>query len=284
MGLLNSLNSEEMNKYGTYRAKKKEKLRELTSTPFDFSNQKHTTALKEYLNNFELSVNKMYLYQAMSSGLSVYFGSWLVGTFLPIPEFIKTLLATGLYLGASGYILKNFSMTDFDDQLSEMKEIYNWTLKGGQDHYNSSIDNKTTLADPNIQLMIKLMAPLCNLDFMMVWPKETKPEEPKSTISNMFSYGYSALSSTASFIRSPSSFFPSPQQGIDQNRLRDLKISVETRSFDVGIFDGFTQAMRYFTTNPDFHALLTSKVHEPIEYVKNMIPSAINSVASARNH
>ncbi|MCL9684312.1 hypothetical protein [Legionella maioricensis] len=266
---MGKLNASKMSEIATERAKRTEKLRVLTSTPFDLDNKEHTGALKNYIDSFELTVNQMYLFQAMSAGLTTWGGSWIVGFFLPIPDFANYFLTAVLYFGVAGYILERFSMTDFFEQLAEMKTIYNWCLKNGQENYGSAADNTQNLAYPDIQRMIKLISPLCSTEFMLAWPKEAKEEDQKGGLSSVLSTGYSIVSSTFSL------FSSSTKPKIDLNRIRELKVNVETRNFDVGVFNGLEQAIKYFATSPDFRELMTAKIRQPVETVKQMVPSAI---------
>lgn len=263
MGKLSAI---KMSEFERDRAIRLEKLRVLTSTHFDLNNRDHVKALKKYVDDFEFSANQMYLFQSMRSGLIAWGVSCLVGLILPIPNFVSYLFTTFFYFGVGGFILERFSMTDFYEQLTEMKTIYNWCLKGGNPDYSSAINNTDNLAYPDIQRMIKLIAPLCTADFMVAWPKEAKSKEQKGTWSSTLSSGYVAVSSAFSI------FSSSAKSNVDLNRIRELKISVETRSFDIGIFNGFEQSMRYFATNPDFRSIMATKVRELIEMVKNMLP------------
>lgn len=255
------------------RAKRAETLRKLTAEPFDLKNKTHVKALKEYTDQFELSSNQMYLYQALSTGLTAYSGSWLVGFFLPIPEFANYFLTGFLYLGIAGLILERFSMTDFYEQLDEMRTIYNWCLKGGNANYGSDIDNTDNLAYPDTQRMVKLMAPLCSTDFMLAWPRVVEQtEKSNGMVSNALSWGYSVWTATSSF------FSTAPKTNQDQlMRIRELKSNVETRSLDVGVFAGFEQAIKYFVTDTEFRNILKEKLSQPIQSVKEYIPKAIMS-------
>lgn len=273
---MGKLSANKMSEIATERAKRSEQLRVLTSSPFDLDNKEHTRAIKKYIDNFELTANQMYLFQGMSSGLTTWGGSWIVGLFLPIPDFANYFLTAVLYFGVAGYILERFSMTDFYEQLTEMKTIYNWCLKGGQDICSSAVDNTENLAYPDIQRMIKLIAPLCSTEFMLAWPKESKAEEHKGGLSSALSTGYTVLSTSYAIVSSPFSLFSSSEKPkVDLNRIRELKVNVETRNFDVGVFNGLEQAIKYFATSPDFREIMAAKVRQPVETVKNMVPSAL---------
>ncbi|HAU1181590.1 TPA: hypothetical protein JBI17_02330 [Legionella pneumophila] len=276
MGKVNAVGMAEV---GVERANRKEALRVLTSSPFNLDNKEHTQALEKYIKQFELSVNQMYLYQAMSTALTAWGGSWIVGMFLPIPEFANHLLAACLYLGATGYILESFSMTDFYEQLEEMKVLYNWCLKNNKENYSTDIDNTNSLLYPDIQHMIKLMAPLCPTDFMIAWPKEVKTAETQSGIlSNTLSIGYSIVSTPFSLFSTASK--PSQDQ---VQRIKDLKVQVETRGLDLGVFAGFEQAIKYFATNSDFRDLLKAKLTQPVNSVKSMLQTAIPGMLAGSN-
>lgn len=232
----------------------------LTSKNFNPKDEEQLASIRKYINNFEYNANLIYLYQGMSTGLTAWGGAWLLGLLLPVPEFAKYFLSMFLYCGAAGYILQNFSLEDFHNQLDEMKTIYNWCLKSGQHKYDGT-DNSQALSNPDIQRLIKLIAPLCTTEFMLAWKPVSEAEQPKSTIWNSISSVYS--------------FFTAPTPTVDQNRLLDLQASVERRELDVGVFKGVESAIRYFATDPHFRELLTSKVKQPVEQIKGMLPSVL---------
>ncbi len=236
-------------------------LKILTSKPFNPNDDEQQASLRKYINNFEYNANLMYLFQGMSTGLTAWGGSWLVGFLLPVPEFANYFLSMFLYCGAAGYILQNFSLDDFHNQLDEMKAIYNWCLKNGLQKYDGT-DNTATLTNPDIQRLIKLIAPLCTTEFMLAWKKVSEDEQPKSTIWTSISSAYS--------------FFTAPTPSVDHNRLQDLKASVERRELDVGVFKGVEGAVRYFATDPHFRELLTSKVKQPVDQIREMLPSVLS--------
>ncbi|MBL7479274.1 hypothetical protein [Legionella bononiensis] len=273
---MGKLNAGGMAAIETERAKRSDEIRTLVSKPFDSSNVEQLNTLKKYIDDFENSANYMYVYQALSNGMKAWGASFVVARFLPIPDFINPILSACLYFGVSGFILERFSISDFYNQLTEMKHLYNWCLKNGNAHYDERIDNTQNLLNPDIQRMIKLMAPLCTTEYMMAWPKEAeRVEENPSLISSAFSFGYS-------LITSPSSFFQkSPQPSGDQQlRLHDLKISVETRRLDLNAYAGFKQAIDYFmtsVTNTDYKALLWSKWDD----LKKMAPTPVTALLTS---
>ena len=268
---MGKINVDKMCKVEMERTIKSEKIAKLTSIKFDLNNEEHTAALKNYVDNFELSVNQMYLFQSLSSGLTAWSGSWIVGFILPIPEFARYFLTAALYFGTAGYVLERFSMTDFYEQLNEMKTIYNWCLKSKIDE--SEINN--ILSTPDINRMIKLMAPFCTNDFMIAWPKITDAKENnKGIVSSIMNTGWSVLSYGSSF------FSPAPKVKVDHNQIEELKKGVETGSFDVGVFNGFEQSIKYFATNPEFRELMAAKIRNPVETVTSLLPTHLKGVFS----
>lgn len=252
------------------RVKRSEALRVLTSIPFDTNNAEQLAALKIYNNKFEYSVNQMYLFQALNQGLMIGGGGWLLGYVLPIPDFAKYFLSMFLYAGVAGFILERFSMNDFYNDLCEMQSLYNWCFKNGEQNYSSSIDNTEKLAQSELQRLIKLIAPLCPVDFMMAWKRETmKPDENIGGWSNVKALGITALSSTFSL-------FSSPKPGVDLTRLRELKVAIETRELDVSVYRGLDQAVKYFATNTDFRDM----IKENVGLLKNMVPSTFVGLSS----
>lgn len=238
-----------------------EALRTLTSKPFNLNDEVQQATFKKYINDFEYNANLMYLFQGMSTGLTAGGGGWLAGFLLPIPEFANYFLSMFLYCGVAGYILQNFSIADFHNQLDEMKVIYNWSLKKNQPEYDGATDNTAILSNSDVQRMIKLMAPLCPTEFMLVWKKVSVAEETKSSIWSGFSYAYSLFSSS--------------KPSVDLNRLQDLKASVERRELDVGVYKGVEGAIRYFATDIHFRELLLAKVKQPVDQIREMLPSIL---------
>lgn len=257
---VNTLTVEGMTAVEKNKRERAETLKILTSKPFNPNDDEQQATLKKYINNFEYNANLMYLFQGMSTGLTAWGGSWLVGFLLPIPEFANYFLSMFLYCGAAGYILQNFSLDDFHNQLDEMKTIYNWSLKKGLHEYDGT-DNTAVLSSPDIQRLIKLIAPLCTTEFMVTWKKVSEVEPPKNTLWNSISSAYS--------------FFSSPKPNVDHNRLLDLKASVERRELDVGVFKGVEGAIRYFATDSHFRELLVARVKQPVEQIRGMLPSVL---------
>lgn len=230
----------------------------LTSKPFNINNAQQIIELKKHIGNFELSVHQMQLFQGMNTGWKAWGASWIVGTLLPIPDFARYFISLSLYCGIAGFVLQCFNQNDFYNQLEEMKIIYNWCLKKNLNKYDGT-DNTAILSHPTIQHLIKLIAPLCSTEFMLVWKKITAVEEPKSTLGSAVSYAYS--------------LFAQPKVTVDSNRLQDLKASVERRELDQGVFKGCEEAILYFATNPSFRDLLKTKISQPIAQAKALVPT-----------
>lgn len=246
------------------KSERAEALRALTSKPFNINDEEQLAALKKYVIDFEYNANLMYLFQGMKSGLKFGGGPWLAGFLLPIPEFVNYFLVTYLWCGGMGWMLETFNTTDFHNQLEEMKVIYNWCLKQNQSKYDGATDNTALLSNTTVQHMIRLLAPICPVEFMLVWKKVTVEEETKSSIWSSFSYAYS--------------LFSSPKNNVDLNRLQDLKASVERRELDLGIYKGVESALRYFATDPHFKELLTSRIKQPVDQFKNTITDMLPSM------
>ncbi|CAM2876347.1 hypothetical protein [Legionella worsleiensis] len=272
---MGKLNVEGMAALKVERDKQKERLNSLISGHFDINNAEQMRQLKGYIDDFEYNVNLMYVYQALSNGLKAWGSSCIIALFLPIPDFINPILSACLYFGIAGFILERYSVSDFGNQLIEMEKLYNWCLKNGNPKYDDHLDNTAKLLNPDIQKMIQLMAPLCPTEFMIAWPKETeRAHESSHYLSSAFSMGYSLISSPFSLFSSASR-----PDGNQQIALRDLKISVETRSLDRSSYTGFKQAIDYFMTtmaNTDYKALLWSKwddlktvAPEPVAHLLN---------------
>lgn len=267
-----SINAHGMSEVEKNLLKRKETLNTLISKQFDLDNEQQIQELRRYMSEFELSKHQMYLYQGMGEGLKAWGASWIVGLFLPIPAFAGYLLTSCLYLGVIGYTLERFSMSDFYERLSEMKTLYNWCLKNGNEAYNSQIDNTAKLANPDIIRLIQLIAPLCSVDFMLAWPREVVQNNE-----NNAGWGSVASSFYVTVSSSIGSFFYRSAPSIDPRRIKELKIAVENREYDIGAFKGFEHSIGYFTTNTEFRALLSQQVKQPIHSLKQIIPDLLAS-------
>jgi hypothetical protein len=138
------------------------------------------------------------------------------------------------------------------------------------------IDNSEKLSSPTIQRLIKLLAPLCEKDFMIVWKKEVEQSDaPTGSWSKVFSAGRSAVSATFSLFSTPE------KPKFDQNTLQDLKIKVETRGLDVDTFSGFKQAMNYFMSSFEYKAFFSTMIQNPRPILNEVVPSAAMELASS---
>lgn len=255
-----------INKDGIAQAKKlrKKNLAELiafTSGEFNLDDKEQQLKFKKYIDEFELAVNKMYIFQYMEKGLipglAFIIPSWL----LPIPNFVNYLFTSLLYFGVAGALAKHFRMTDFLEKQQEIETIYNWCLKNKQSLYIDSIDNSKKLESPQIQRLIKLLAPLCDPKFMIAWPTT------RGTWSRTINAGYSALSATFSMF--------SQAQTLEQQRLEDLKTKVEKEELSLNTYTGFEQAIRYFANSPDFKGLIVSQIQAPLAMVEQFVPASV---------
>ncbi|WP_058535221.1 hypothetical protein [Legionella saoudiensis] len=262
MGKVNAKGMEEVKRE---KEEHEANLQRFMSQPFNPSNKEQLDALKKRIDDFEFTLNQMYLFQGMNTGLQGWGILTAARMFLPLPEFANYFLSAFLYLGAAGYILQKFSTTDFYNQLQEMKEIYNWALKDGKDIYDGKTNNTEKLNTPEMQRLITLLAPLCSLQFMLAWPKVTAEEEAKTGFGAVFAVGQNLYGR----------FFASTPDISD--KLKPLQIQVENEALSIGALAGFEQSLRYFATSPYCRDLLKAKIQQPVEYVKEMIPEVITS-------
>lgn len=260
-----------MNTVQLQRKKRAEDLDNLMSLPFDIRNEKLVSALTSYIDDFEFNTNLMYLFQAMNEGLKPSFSMWMLGYLLPFPEFVNYLTTACIYVGITGHILEKFDLSNFYDELQDMKVLYNWCLKGGQEQYNAKMDNTEKLAQPEIQRLIKSLAPLCSVDFMVAWPRETAKSEESNP--GWIASGIGAVTSAVSF-------FSSTKSSKDLTQITNLKIAVETGEFDVGVVKGVEKAIMYFTpTNPKIKELVVSKLSYPLEQAKEYLPLVMGGIS-----
>lgn len=258
-----TLTAEGMNRLTTDKSERLEKLNKLLSEPFDQTNPKHMDALKHYVDDFEFSTNQMYLFQGIGKGLYPAACTWFTGFFLPVPDFVTYFSTAFFYLGVIGHTLQNFRVNDFHAQLEEMKSIYTWSLKAGKVTYENTIENTSKLLNPDIQRMIKLLAPLCTTDFMLAWPKVI--EEPRASEGIL-----------PAFHRIYSIFAPAPKPTAAEHRVHELKVEVETRALDKNALKAAQDAISYFAP------LLMAKVQTPLTTVKELSETAITHFAHSK--
>lgn len=266
--IMSKLTAEGIEQIRQEKSIRKANLNQFMSQPFAPSNEEQLKILRKYSNEFEFTLNQMYLFQAMSTGITAWGSSWLVGMLLPIPEFANYILSSFLYLGITGYILQKFNTTDFYNQLEEMKALYNWALKDGSDSYDGKTDNIEKLNTPEIQHMIKLMAPLCSLEFMQAWPKITEKHEVKTGFRAVYDVGQQLYGRFFSTTPEPS------------DKLKPLQTMVETGALSINTMEGLEQAIRYFTTSTYCRELFKGKLQQPLEQLKGMLPELVTSAFS----
>lgn len=240
-------------------------LQRFMSQPFNPSNKEQLNELKQRIDDFEFTLNQRYLFKGMNTGLQTWGIFTTVRMLLPLPEFANYFLSAFLYLGAAGFILQKFSTTDYYNQLNEMKEIYNWALKDGKDFYDGKTNNTDKLNTAEIQKLITLLAPECDLKFMLAWPKVTEEQPLKTGFSAVFAVGQNLYGR----------FFSSAPEV--SGKLKPLQIQVETETLSVNALAGFEQSLRYFTTSPYCRDLLKATIQQPVDYVKGMVPEVISS-------
>lgn len=255
---MGDLNPDGMKKLAKEIQENKEVLNNLLVQPFNLRDESHLAALKKYIDNFEFFTHQMYLFQATSTMLTAWIGSWAVSYVLPIPNFVNSILAAMLYLGAEGYILKEFRMKDFVGQHQEMQAIYNWALKDGKDTYDSSIKSIEKLDHVEIKRLIKAMAPFNDFKFMQAWPKVI--QENKS--SSWWPRWFNSAPTTS-------------------NEVIELQKQVETGALVLNSIEKLEKSVRYFATDPHVREMIKEKIHAPVDYVKGMIPEVIASSFSS---
>src|SRR5262245_31374643 len=102
---------------------RKQTLELFTKVPFDPNNQEQLTKLKKYIDDYEYSLNQMYLFDSIGSGLNYTCLFYLANKFLPLPEFINSFQVMFFYCGLLGYALRKFNTNDFCHQVQEMKTL-----------------------------------------------------------------------------------------------------------------------------------------------------------------
>lgn len=274
---MGKIDAQGMAKVKAQKAARHQQLKELMQNSFDSTNPEQQQKLQQFINEFEYNRNQMYMYQALSSGVKIYLGGWAAGWLLPIPEFVKVFFSAFLYVGVLTYILQEFSINDFEANCEEMDALYNWCLKDKKEIWDSSIDNSNKLALPHIQKLIKLLAPFHAKEFMICWPQETNTQiKENSAWGRVATTGYKALRATFSM------FSPASQHTTAmEHTIRDLKVQVETEQLNVNIFNGLKTALEYFTSDPYFKNLLTTKVRSSLPSVAQPMFSAVQQGISS---
>lgn len=247
------------------QSKKQSDLEKLTATPFDINKENQLAVLKNYIDKFEYCANKNYLIQDM---MYVYATTWGLSLFsslyIPLVDYPEWIVR---YCFFKVLLLSQLDGTNFNEQLLEMKTIYNWCLKGGQEHYNPSIDNTKKLEHPEIVRLITLLAPLCDVEFMMAW-KNVVDNPQKQTSS----WG-SNLSSCTSMLRSAVSFgYSVYSKGLSEatkpseeaEKVHKLKIAVETGALSLDFVKSGVQACQYFALSSSFKSLVVKSATQSL--------------------
>lgn len=219
----------------------------LTSKKFEPTNVEQLNQLKKYLDHFQMSLNTMYLYRGLRMGLSALVPSLIFGRFLPDP--INYCLTTAVYFGVVGFITNSFQMTDFYNELKDIKTLYNWCLKSGKEHYDLKTPNIAAMKVPEVSYMMRLIAPVCEIEFMRAWNTAIPTN---NSLINIF-------------------------WNEDQNNkfIEQLKSKIEHRAFDLRSCEEFAQAIEYFSTNPKFRTLLGEQIQQVFGILKSSVSQAV---------
>ncbi|MFT4059149.1 MAG: hypothetical protein QM652_06330 [Legionella sp.] len=264
---MSKLNADGMKQVNDAETSRMQELSELCAKKFSIHNKKQIADLKKYLDEFKFATYQMYLFQGFSSGLTLFgttptsvitklLGARIVIYFLPIPEFIKIITTLTIGLSILSSVLKNFNMTNYFNQLVQMQQLYNWCLKGGKADYDGR-DNNEILNLPEVQEMIRILAPLCTPLFMQAWPdSQNKQTSIYHTARNIGTGIYHT-------------FFSASQEASDQ--LKILQRDVEEGKMELSAFQASLQAIEYFTTDKRFRELMAQKVGIPINFVNNIV-------------
>lgn len=258
---MDKLNHSGMKKITNRKRNRADNLHSLTDKPFNINNTDQVSALNKYLDDFELNVNQMYLFQGLSSQIKTHFAAILIGS-VALPGFINSVLTSSFYLIIMSHFLQKYKMDEFHNQLNEMKKIYNWCLKNGQEVYSCSIDNTTKLANPDIQRLIKMLAPLCSRKFICVWPNITEKSEPKSALGTVIEVSRNIYSRF--FITNPQS-----------DQLKLLQTKVEKDDLSLNAFQGLCSSISFFTSKERIKA----QASKSIEYVKELPETLISGIS-----
>jgi len=240
----------------------------LIAKPFNLSNKDHIAALNKYMDEFECYKNTMYVYQAASEIFNYSAGGWLFSWLISIPTFLSSSCFVLACIGAAGVKLESKSILDFDSELQKMEMLYNWVLKKGSADYVEGTDNTAKLEQLEIQRLVLLIAPLCETEFLRVWPAETTVQTDNTNeLAKAFMSGINAISAGINLITRS-------KQTVEQLKLKDLKVAVEQRQLDTGVIKSLEQAGRYFAMSPEFK----TRVNVQIGLFKRYVPPVILSM------
>lgn len=261
------LDSKGMKNVRTVITEQESRLKRLTKTPFHVENEAQLAEIKKYIDDFDVIKNQTLLIQGLSTGLIAWISSLGIRYFLPVPDFVKAITDAAFYLGGGSAILYTFAYKDFFLHLEEMQTIYNWALKNGAEDYDGKTDNTDKLNNPLIQRLIKTIAPFSEVEFMIAWPKVTEQNEQSPS---MFAIAGGLYK-----------FFLSSNTKAS-NGLKELQTQVETDGFKIGALQGLKMATEYFATDLDFRARAIGKLHEPLDYIKNILPDVTQQIVHAK--
>lgn len=218
-------------------------LKDLLSKPFDLKNQEQIKALQDYMDEFELLTHQYHYSKQASRGHMISLVWSMFGNCIPFGIVLSPLMNTLFYLTSTSYLLTTAPNDDLlAMRLIEMQDIYTWILKG------SKIDSTELLAHQDIRRLVELMAPWCEVDFMVSWERVIREEHDKAPEPSYWSIATSYLP-----------FFSAPP--VDLEGINNLKRNVELRAFDQTQAEAFKKACEYFKDHP--------KLRAGIEYVSN---------------
>jgi len=264
------LTAEHMQAISDEKKLNKTALKSLLQTPFDTLNSDQMQKFKQRLDHFEFSLNRSRIINSMTSLLTVWGSSWLWAVVLPTPDFAEILLNYALYVGLAGLTLRSFSMNEFHEELEEIKQIYNWALKDGQENYMPSCNNEAALKNPDVQRMITFLAPLCEPEFMIAWDKLTENVSSQEwAVVRAARWGASWFSS------------PAPVEKSADAKLKALKLQVENGELKNNLIDGLKQSLEYFATNPYFRQMISETALQAAQQPLNKIKESLMPVVSS---
>lgn len=241
--------------------KRAESLTTLMSKPFDINNEAHIEQVRQYMDQYEYKAHQRKIISVVQSTLYYSAATWVLLCFLRMPEFINTFSTIAVLLGvaASAYKSKDQANLLIDD--SEMRNLYKWVFNKPTDTYDPKLDRSAMLVNPDMQRLVRLIAPYStDPDSVIVWPKTSK-----SSLKGVVALGMNALSSAFSVGDPPA--------------VKQLKQDIESQSFNVGWYDSIERSVRFFVTNP--YSKLTMQNH--VNAAKAVLPSATEAVSMVTN-
>jgi len=261
------LDSQGMSSLASARRSNDRKLATLLCQPYDPANKTQEQSIKEYIANFALNAHRMYLYQGLIQGIFIWAVSCVVSTFLPVHDLLSCLLRGVMAIGFLTLTLYIEGRSKFSDQLDTMKKIYSWITIGA----SKSNDLDNILAQPHVQEMLKLMAPLCETETLAVWSRIVEPRTGNiSSWTTTLTSGVKAVASVAGMFVNPSNTF-------DPAQLQKLKIDVETRAFDIPALVAVKEAVQFFASK-EGRDILCENLYQPRAFVDIVTPDTITQL------